>query len=229
MNIRTGVGLAGVVAGVVSVGMLAIAVPTLLWTNDGIVAAIVLFLSFASPVFLFAPMLRDNATDAPFIWLIGPFGQFWALLLLVAVSALRVSLIGWHKATWITCLGWLGLYLAGFVILRASTQIVAVASNQTRVSSTDARAKWTRSLQVLQVQAADDDVRRSIECITEKVQFAANESNCQEPRENQEIDAILGQLAENLDKSDEIAKLIRSAELLLAQREHYLRAARTRA
>lgn len=229
MNIRTGLGLAGVVAGAASVGILAIAVPKYLWTTDGVVALIVLFFSFASPVLLASTMIKSDATDAPSIWLIGPLGRFWLLLLIVAASALRVSLIGWHRASWAICVGWLGTCLVGFLVLSASTKIVAVASSQTRVSTADVRAKWTKLLQVLQVRTTNDDIRRSIEQIIEKIRFAANQSASEELRENQEIDLVLGQLEANLDKSEEIARLIRSAEVLLAQRECCLRANRTHA
>jgi hypothetical protein len=229
MNTRTWFALAGVAAGSVSLGMLAIAVPKTLWTTDVIVTAIVLFLSFGSPAFLAAPMLKGHTTDAPFIWLMGPLGRFWLLLLMVAATGVRFSLVGWHRASWVTCVGWFGICSVGFAILKASTEIVGVAASQTRISGTDARSKWIRLVQTLQIQAENNEVQRALERMTEKVQFAANESPVQESRENQEIDEVLGQLKANFGKPDEVTKLIRSAEGLLTQREQSLRASRTRA
>jgi len=228
MNARTWLILGSVAAGATSLAMLAIARPQILWTNDGIVTAAVLFLSFVSPALLAAPMLQGQATDAPFIWLMGPLGKFWLLLLAVGAVGLHFSLVGWHRAVWVTCACWLGVVVVGFAILKASTQIVAVAASQTRVSSADARSKWINLLQTLQVQAENNEVHGALQRMAEKVQFAANESAVQESRENQEIDAVLSKLEANLGKPDEVAMLIRSAEGLLAQREQFLRAGRTR-
>jgi hypothetical protein len=229
MNFKTSLGLAGVVAGAVCLGVLAITVPQPLWTSDGVGAAMVLFLSFASPAFLATATLRRDAKDATSISLIGPLGKLWLLLLLVASTALRASFIGWHRASWAICLLWGGLCIVGFVVLNASSKIVADASSQTRIANTDARTQWAQLLLALQAQVADDGLRSLLEHMVDKVRFAANESAGQAPRENQEINALFGKLQASLGKPDEIANLLHSAETMLDQREQTLRAGRTRA
>ncbi|HUY81402.1 MAG TPA: hypothetical protein VMU92_06730, partial [Acidobacteriaceae bacterium] len=156
-------------------------------------------------------------------------GRFWFLLLVVAASAVGLGFACWHRASWAVCLAWLGVCIIGFAILKASTQVVTAAASQTKLESINARSNWFALLQSLQLQADNSDVRQSLERFAEKVQFAANESHSAEPGENREIDAVLGQLKSNLSRPDEVSRLLCSAEVLLAQREHSLRAERTSA
>ncbi len=229
MNSRTWLQLASVVAGAVIVGILAIAVPIELWTANSVFASIILFLSFALPPFFVAPVPQAPHTDAPFIWLIGPLGRLWFLLLVLAASAVGLSIAGWHRASLALCLGWLGICIIGFALLNASTQIVTAAASQTKPANINARSNWFTLLQKLQLRTDDNDVRKSLERFAEEIQFAANEPPSAEPGENREIDAILGQLESSLSRPDEVSRLLRSAEVLLAQREHSLRAGRTSA
>ena len=191
MNLKTGLGFSSSVAGAVCLGILAIAVPTHLWTSDGLVSALVLSLSVASPAWLTIPALRREAAEATRIWLIGPVGRLWLLLSLVAGTALRASFFGWHRASWAVCVLWGGLCLVGVFILSASTQIVDAASSQTRIARADARSRWTQLLLAVRPQVANDDVRKLIERLADKIRFAANEPTAQEPEENQKIDMLL--------------------------------------
>jgi hypothetical protein len=227
MNLKTGLRLSSAIAGAVCLVVLAIVVPEYLWTTDGVVSTLVLSLSLASPAFLTTTAHRSDAAEAVRIWLIGPVGKLWLLLLLVAAAALRTSFVGWHRASWAVCVVWCGLCLAGVIILSASTRIVSEASSQTKPANIDARNRWTQLLLEMRPQVAGEIERSSIECLVDKIRFAANEAG-HEPEENREIDTILGELKGSLGNHDEIVNLLRSTETLLEKREQTLRASRTR-
>jgi hypothetical protein len=229
MNTSKGLGFAGVVVGIVAVGVLAILVPARLWTADSVAATAVLFLSFASPLFMGAAIAGRYETDSPAIGLIGPLGRLWLILLVVAIAAVRVSFLGWHRGAWAICLCWVGVLVIGFLLLRASTDVVSVASKQTKLATADARTAWIGVLNTLQLQADDDGARQSLRSLAEKVQFAANDPNGQDSSENQQIGSLIGQFQGALRNSEELAGRIRSVEVLLMQREQSIRAGRSRA
>lgn len=228
MSLKIGLRLSSAIAGAVCLVVLAIVVPEHLWTIDGVASALVLSLSFASPAFLMITALRSDAVEAVRIWLIGPVGKLWLLLLLVAATALRASFVGWHRASWAVCVVWSGLCLAGVIILSASARIVSGASSQTKSANTDARNRWTQLLLEIRPQAAGETERSSIERLADKIRFAANELG-HEPEENREIDTLLGELKGSLGNPNEIVNLLRSTEALLEKREQTLRGSRTQA
>jgi predicted membrane protein len=226
MNSRIWLIIAGIIAGLISICLLAIAVPQNLWTNDSIASTIILFLSLASPALLPAPIPKNTTGDTHSIWLIVPLSQLFIVLLVTASLAIRFSLIGWHTASWMTCVLWLGVYVIGYAILQATSNVVAIAASQTQISKEDARSQWLGKLRKLQI-LANEDVRPSIQRISDAVQFAANDRAGHEASENADISAIFEIIESNIDKPDELDRLIRSIEVLLAQREHSLKAART--
>lgn len=229
MSIRGWLGAAGVGAGLVCVSILALAVPNFLWTDDCIVAAGILFLSFASPALFPAPMPAGSKTDAPAIWLIGPLGKLWILLFVLSVSALRLGLIGWHTASWVASILWLGSIVVGFAVLQAATRVVALAANQTRSAADDPRTQWAATLRKYSMQTDQGDGQRLLNGLAERMQYAANEQAGQHASENHAISSLLEQLGTVLAKPEELPKLIRSTEALLEQRELSLRASRSRA
>lgn len=229
MNKKMWLSLAGACAGLTSLGILAFAAPHDFWNGDGAVAAAIWFFSLASPALLPLPKPRVSLSDAPSIWLVGPLGKLWIWLLVLAGTAIRFSFIGWHTASWISCTLWLGSYLTGYFFLRASTMIVAEAARQTRPAGADPRARWVSMLSSLRAQAENGEVQQSLERLTETVRFAANELPQGDAEETSKIDELIGQLAPNLARPEELKQLVRSAEGLFVQREQSLKAARSRA
>jgi hypothetical protein len=228
MSLKTGLRLSSAIAGTVCLVVLAIVVPQHLWTTDGVVSALVLSLSLASPAFLTITAHRPDTAEAVRIWLIGPIGKLWLLLLLVAATALRTTFLGWHRASWAVCVVWCGLCLAGLIILSASARIVSGASSQTKPANTDSRNRWAQQLLEMRSQIAGETERSSIERLAERIRFAANETG-HEPEENREIETLLGELKGSLENPDEMVNLLHSTEALLERREQTLRASRTRA
>ena len=228
MSLKSGMRLCSVFAGAVCLVVLAIVVPEYLWTTDGVASALVVSMSFAFLAFLNISALRSDAAESVRIWLIGPTGKLCGLLLLVASTALRFSFVGWHRASWAVCVVWCGVCVAGVIILSASAQIVSRASSQTKIANMDARNRWIQLLLEVRPQVVSENERSAIECLTDRIRFAANESG-HEPEENHEIDTLLGKLKGGLGNPDELVNLLCSTESLLERREQTLRARRTRA
>ena len=226
MNARMWLIIAGVGTGLVSVALLALAVPPAAWTTDAIAAAVLLFLSFASPAALPAPMPANRRGDTHAIWLIGPLSKLFITLLMIAIIAVGLSLAGLHTAAWMACVVWFGIYVVGYAILQAASSVVAAAAAQTRPAQDDPRAQWQARLAKLQILATDE-TRPALARISEAVRYAANDQADVDAAENAEINATLNNIESHIDQPSEVAELIRTFEALLAQRELSLKLART--
>jgi hypothetical protein len=229
MGVKGWLNVAGIGAGLACVGILMVVVPPFLWTGDSIVAALLLFLSLALPVLLRAPIPASSKTDAPRIWLIGPLGNLWLLLFVVSVGAVRLGLIGWHTASWVANILWLGLLISGFAMLQVATRVVESAASQTQSAVNDPRSQWAATLRKYSAQIDHGDVRDRLDSLADRMQYAANEYSGHQAEENFAISAMLVQIEAVLDKADELWKMVRSTEALLEQREVSLRAVRSRA
>lgn len=226
MNARLWLIIAGIGTGLVSVALLALAVPPAAWTTDAVVSAVILFLSFASPAVLPAPMPKGTRGDSNAIWLIGPLSKLFVTLLLIAIIAVGLSLSGAHTAAWMACVVWFGSYVIGYAILQAASSVVADAAAQTRSAKDDVRTQWLGRIANLQSRASVE-TRPSLNRIAEAVQYAANDLPDHDATENAAIDAALSNIESHIDQPDELSALISSVEALLAQRERSLKAARS--
>lgn len=210
-------------------GVLAITIPGARWTPDCVTAAILVGFSIAARSILPAPMSRDNHSDAPEIFLIGPMMVLHAAMITLSAAALWYGLSGGHTASWVADVLWLGSVVVGYAILRASTSLVAGAAGQTVNATDDPRAQWTATLRKLAVQVEQEPARRIIDSLSERTRYAARDYGVRQAAENQSITLLLNQLEPSITNEQDIARLARSIEVLLEQREQSLRAARTRA
>lgn len=218
--------LAAAAVGLTLAVVLALAVPTVLWTTVGVVAAVVLVLSVGglSGAVLPVPPSQRNATG---IWLIGPAGAWTGVLIAVALAAFLVAVLGMAMLGWILVALWLGTLVVGWTFLRAATGIVAAAAAQTSSASQDARSSWLVTLRTASAGASPDKAR-VLDSLANSVQFAATSlpgaASSDEPVQ-QSIDELL--LA--VDDVEELSRRSLVVQRMLAQRELVLRASRTRA
>lgn len=229
MSSKTSLRLIGIVTAIAVSGVLIIVVPERLWTDSGVASLASLILTLCLPGFLLLPRPPSGHSDSGLIASIGPLSRFFPLLLLVSSLAIVFSFEGWYRASWALCLVWLCLSILGYFVIHASMQIVARAADQVQPAAIDARHQWLSSLQVLQLQADNSKVRESLGAFAQKIQYSANESAALVTNENRAIDAVLHQVASSLAHPEEVDSLLHSGEIMLAQREHTLRASRTRA
>jgi len=217
-------------AGITVIGALAIAVPHSMWASDGLAAMTIMFLSIVLPSLLSAPMPRGEANDATSIFLIGPLAALYALLIVLSITTLWLALVGNHTWSFVVDTIWLGTLIVGYSLLQASTRLVASAAAQTGSATEDPRARWASLLRTLSARTLDNDsLRRSLESLAERVRYASNECESHEAAETQSITTLLLQLEPALENPAECMQIIKSAEVVLEQREQSLRAFRARA
>ena len=228
MNAKVGIRISACVTGLVIIGVLAILVPSSYWTLCSGVAAVLLGLSFVAPPFMPLPKPKAaNRSDATSIWLIGPMSMWLAILAVVAAVALWLALHHVLTVAWAVMLLWAGLCIAGWASLRTSTSVVAHASAQARSASEDARTQWMAALNALSIQARETYSKNVLEELSERIRYAANDNASFAAPQNDQISSFLSKLDCSLDNSEELARIARSIEGLLAQREHAIRAARS--
>ncbi len=217
-------------AGTTVIAILAIAVPHSMWAATSVTATAILFLSTLVPVILPVPKRRDAENDATAIFLIGPLASLYISLIVLSVAALSLALVGQQTWSFMTDTLWAGTLIVGYCVLQASTRLVASAASQTVAATQDPRARWASQLRVLSSRTAENDgLRRSLENLADRVSYSANERESQQAAETQSITRLLSQLEPTLGSPDECLKIIKSAEVILEQREQSLRAVRARA
>jgi hypothetical protein len=170
---------------------------------------------------------RTSGSDAAGVWLVGPMGTWLAVLVIVAIVALWLALHRVSAGAWAAMVVWAGLCIAGWMSLRASTDVVARASAQTQRATGDARAQWLGTLSALSVQACEPDSKLVLDGLTERIRYAANDNSHAEVAQNSQINSLVSQLDGALGNSDELNRIARSIEGLLVQREHAIRATRS--
>lgn len=228
MNVRVGMRISACVTGLVVVAVLAILIPSTYWMLCSGLAAALVGLSIAAPPFVPLPApKRASGSDATGIWLVGPMGIWLGVLVLVAAIALWLALHGVSAGAWAMMVIWGGLCIAGWVSLRASTDVVARASAQTQCVTGDARAQWLGTLSALSVQTRQTESKHVLDGLTERIRYAANDNPHVEVAQNSQINSLVSQLDGALDNSDELNRIARSIEGLLVQREHAIRATRS--
>jgi hypothetical protein len=217
-------------AGITVAGALAVAVPSAMWSTVSWVAAGLLFMSIVLPALLPSPMPRGNSTsDATNIWLIGPLSTLHGALVIVAVIALWLGLTGRPAFSWVADVVWCGTLVVGYSLLNASTGVVSWAAAQTTPAAADPKSRWNVLLRTLATRVENDTLRRSLNQLVERVQFAANEPAFSQVPETDSITTLLLKLEPALGNPDQCVELLRSVEILLQQREQTIRAARSRA
>lgn len=228
MNVRLGVRILACVTGLVVVAVLAILVPKALWSPSSQIAVVLLGLSIALPPFVPLPAPKSSIdSDAASVWLIGPMGAWLCVLVVVAIVGLWFALRHVSIGAWAVMVVWAGLCTAGWVSLRASTEIVVRASAQTQRATRDARIQWMATLSALSVDARQADSKQLLDDLVERIRYAANDNANSDSAQTNQINGLLSKLSSALDNSEELNRIIRSIESLLIQREHAIRSTRS--
>lgn len=229
MNTRAWIRLAGVIIGIASATVLAIAVPHALWSISSLTAASFVVTSICMPLLLRMPLPHKlGNSDSATIWLIGPASFWFAILLAISIVALRLGLVGSSTACMVLDLTWLGALGAGWALLRASAEVVASAAAETGLGSEDTRNGWIALIKSHAAQSESESCRRILDGMVERLRYAANDKP-PAAQHNVAIAKALAQIEETADQPDELGRLARLFEGLLEQREISIRAARSRA
>jgi hypothetical protein len=216
-------------AAVVVFGLCWLLVPTALWTQQAMVAAALLAVSIPLPMLVVGSAVRRPGRDATVIWSIGPTSVYWVLLLGSAGASLAFAFQGLVTLGWAAGLVWLGVAVVGWLLLRASTDVVARAATQTGSAAADPRAKWMSLLRQFELLIGDDVSRALVADLRERIRFAANEGGQVASGYVEGISVAVASLESVLSNTDELKKLVAKVRVLLDERESALRSARSRA
>ena len=209
--------------------VLAIAVPSDLWTAYFISAVGALLVTIVVPFVAPIPASSDRTGDAQKIWLIGPLGSMHIGLFLLATATLVLALMQLPVLSWVGVALWCGLSLAGYLSLGVGAAVVQEAAGQTVPASADERTKWAVTLRQVLLASPNAIIQKRIRDSIEKIRFAGNDFNSQISTENVAISSLICQIASSMEDEGEQMTSLEKVERLLVQREDNLRSVRSKA
>jgi hypothetical protein len=214
-------------AGLTVVAVLALLVPGTDWSSCTITAAALVAFSIAAPPFLYRPRLGSDGKDTEAIWLIGPSGAWFGLLLALSLLALGLALRQRNTSAWVVVAIWGGVGVAGWSLLMASTAIVGGGSDRSGSSPVDPRPRWLGILRAQEVQADDPATKHALAALGERVRFASSEHGDLRPTHNSDLDALFGKLDAHLHEVGGVDQWIKAVDRLLIEREQAIRMLRS--
>lgn len=203
-----------------------ILVPHQDWAIDSVTSLVLLSSAVVQLCLVRQPRLT-RGDDAPAVASLGTSGLLTVALLAITSVALLLGLDGQERWCWIFNVLAVGVFIAVFSLMRATSAVVGKLAS-TAASSQPSR--WIQNLQSMVPLVAEDDLRAQLERLSENVRYAASNPRGSSIPENEMIDAGLSRLSEaiasrDLDRS---RAEVHQLETRLAQREAALKLLRTR-
>lgn len=220
--------LSALVASLTVFAIAFVLVPDKTWSAAAITSVTLFAFSVASVFYLPSFTLKNNGgNNAAQMASLGPTGFLAGGMLLLTASGFVSALMGWDKAAWIVDIIAFGAYLISQFMLRATCEIVGNVAFQ--YSGSGKHAVWQSKVQELCGMATDASTKVELERLTEKLRFSASGVPGGTPHDSHVSSEI--QILANLLGSDNTAILqnnISRIEMLIAQREVFLRRARNK-
>ena len=226
------ISLLNIAASIAALTVLVIAfilVPEPLWTAITIATAI----SFAGSVgyvFYVPSNLRQNAqsTDASQMAAVGPLGTFSILLLIATGGGFVLALLGYQKLGLALVVFGIGAFVVMSLVLNAALKVVGDVS--TKWSQPSHHVNWQSQVTMLTSLSTHQESLAKLRALIEKLRYSASDVPGGSPQDAG-IEEIFSKMSEQL-QSDPTADLTTQFGLingLLAQRDVYLRSARSKA
>lgn len=220
--------LSALVASLTVFAIAFVLVPDKTWSAAAITSVTLFAFSVASVFYLPSFTLKNNGgNNAAQMASLGPIGFLAGGMLLLTVSGFVSALMGWDKAAWIVDIIAFGAYLISQFMLRATCEIVGNVASQ--YSGSGKHTVWQSKVQELCGMATDASIKVELERLAEKLRFSASGVPGGTPHDSHVSSEI--QILANLLGSDNTAILqnnISRIEMLIAQREVFLRRARNK-
>lgn len=221
--------LAALVAATTIMALAAILFPEHLTSNVSISALVFFALSVGFMFYVPSALVRDRAgSNAASMASIGMAGAISSLLLIATAIGFGLALTGYERLAMATDALAAGGLIVGGLIVRSALLVVDNSSNST--STVSKHSAWQQELKILSGVVKDDILKKDMERMSEKLRYSASDVAGGSPQDA-DIDGLLSASKQALfsDDSTEIKGLMLKVEALLAQREVYLRSARSKA
>lgn len=221
--------LAALVAAVTVVAFAAVLFPENLTSDVSIAALIVFALSVGFMFYVPSILVRNGSgSNAASMASIGMSGAISLMLLIATAIGFFLALAGYERLAIATDILAIGGFIVGVLVVRSALVVVdSVSGSSSRVSK---HSVWQQEIQALSSVVGDDLIKNNFEKLSEKLRYSASDVAGGAPQDS-EIDGLISASKEALlgENSSELKNLLIKIELLLAQREVFLRSARSRA
>lgn len=221
--------LAALVASLMLLAISAVLVPDKLWSTAAITSVVIFALSVGFIFYAPSALVKSqSSSDAAQMASLGPLGVITGLTLLLTAGAFVLAIRGMDKLAWALDIFAIGSFIISGLLLRAATDVIGNVSAKYSVPSNHIR--WQGEVQGLRSIASDSKFKTSLEQLAEKLRYAASDIPGGSPHDSlidNEVRSISDQL--NVDSAANIQSPISKIEILIAQRDMFLRSARNKA
>lgn len=220
--------LSAVVACLMVLAIAFVLVPDKTW-NAATTTSVTLF-AFSVAFVFYLPLvaLKDsNGSNAAHMASLGPLCFVTGGLLLLTAAGFVSALIGWDNIAWVMDIFAFGLFLISQFMLRAALEVVGNVASQ--YAGPSKHTVWQSEVHGLRAVAADPTTKSGLERLAEKLRFAASDIPGGSPQDYQ-VSSEIQTLADLLgsDSSAILQKNISKIEMLVAQRDVFLRSSRNK-
>lgn len=221
--------LAALVGSVMVLAIAAFLVPDKSWSNATITSTFIFALAVGF-VFYAPSMLvkSQNGIDAAQIATLGPLGVVTGLTLLLTASAFVLAILRLDMLAWAIDILAIGSFIISVLLLSAAADVVSNVAAKYSVPSK--HTGWQSEVQVLRSIASDAKSKAILEQLEEKLRYAASDVPGGSPQDSSidsEVRSIGDQLRTN--SSANLQSQIAKIEMLIAQRDVFMRTARNKA
>lgn len=206
-----------------------ILVPEPLWSVATIATAIGFAFSVGY-VFYVPSILRQNlqGTDASQIAAVGPIGTISVLLLMATGGGFVLALVGYQKVGLALLVFGIGAFLVMSLLSNAALKVVGNVS--VKGSQPSRHVNWQNQVTILASQSTHKESLAKLRVLLEKLRYSASDVPGGSPQDAG-IEQVFNVMSEQLqsDLTADITSQFAPINSLLAQRDVYLRIARSKA
>lgn len=224
--------LLNIAASIAALTVLVIAfilIPEPLWTATTIATAIG-FAASVGFVFYTPSILRQHkqSADATQMAAVGPLGIISVVLLMTMGFSFVLALVGYQKLGLAMLVLGIGAFIVMALLLNAALKVVGDVS--AKWSQPSHHVNWKNQVTILASQATHQGSLAKLSALQEKLRYSASDVLGGSPQDV-ELEQIFNAMLEQLqtDPAADLTSQFGPIDVLLAQREVYLRSARSKA
>lgn len=221
--------LAALIASVMVLAIAAVLVPDKSWSNAAITSVVIFALAVG--VIFYVPSIvvkSQSGSDAARIASLGPLGVVTGWTLLLTAAAFCLALFGMEKSACALDIFAIGSFIISGLMLRTATNVIGNVAAQYSVPSK--HTGWQGEIQNLRSIASNTESKSSLEQLAEKLRYAASDIPGGSPQDGQ-IVSVIKTINEQLssDSAANVQSQISKIEILITQRDVFLRSTRNKA
>jgi hypothetical protein len=220
---------AAIVASLMVLAIAYILVPDKSWSTAAITS--IIFFALATGFIFYVPSLitkKQYDRNAVQMALIGPLGFLKALMLLMTLGTFVLAFNGMDNLAFAGNVFLVCIFIISWLMLRASADVIQNIENENTIPSK--HFGWQSDIQNLITITSNQPIKKSFTNLAEKLRYTASDITGGTPQDNlidSAIEAVKDQLTTDNDKN--IQEKISKIEILIEQRNIYLRSARNKA